>query len=117
MRVAPSARISPRSPHGSSLGLLIPLDEALTASGLEARTQLGRLIGVGEGPNHGPVKRPLRAQIDFVDLGLAATELAGELCLQRSEGRLGLGFAALRGHLDVTARPADGGAAGGGWRR
>src|SRR6476646_10878320 len=117
MRAPPSARISPRSPHGSSLGLLIPLDEALTASGLEARTQFGRLIGIGEGPDHGPVERPLRTQIDCVDLRLAAAELAGELCLQGSEGRLGLGFAALRGHLDIAARPAGGGAAGSRWRR
>ena len=117
MRVPPSARISPRPPHGSSFGLLIPLDEALPAGRLEARAQFCSLVGGGKGPDHGPVIRPLGAQIDFVDQRLSAAELAGELCLQGAEGRLGLGFAALRRHLDVAARPARAGAAGRGRRR
>src|SRR6185295_8199880 len=100
MRVPPSARISPRTSQGSSFGLLIPLDEALSAGGLEARAQLACLGGIGKGPNHGAVIGALGTQIDLTDRGWPTAKLIRELGLQAAECRLSLTLAALRGNLD-----------------
>src|SRR6478736_6913676 len=106
MRAPSSARISPRTSQGSSFGLLIPLDEALPAGCLEARAQLACLAGIGKGPNHGAVVSALGAQIGLLDRRLPTSELVRELGLQAAERRLSLTLAALRGNLDIAARPA-----------
>lgn len=106
MRVPPSARISPRTSQGSSFGLLIPLDEALPAGCLEARAQLACLAGIGKGPNHGAVIGALGAKVGLMDRGLPTAKLIWELGLKAAERRLSLTLAALRGDLNVIARPA-----------
>src|SRR6476620_5998400 len=105
MRAPPSVRISPRTSQGSSVGLLIPLDEALSAGCLEARAQLACLAGIGKGSNHGAVVGALGAQVGFVDRGLPTAKLVRELGLKAAERRLSLTLAALRRNLDVAARP------------
>ena len=95
MRAPPLARISPRTSQGSSFGLLIPLDEALSAGCLEARAQLACLAGIGKRSNHGAVIGALCAQIDLVDSGLPTAKLIRELGLQAAESRLSLTLAAL----------------------
>ena len=106
MRALPSARISPRTSQGSSFGLLIPLDEALSTGRLEARAQLACLASICKGANHGAVIGALGAQIDLMDSGLPTAKLIRELGLKATERRLSLTLAALRGDLDVIARPA-----------
>ncbi len=83
MRAPPSARISPRTSQGSSFGLLIPLDEALSAGSLEARAQLACLGGIGKGPNHGAIIGALGAQVDLMDRGLTTAKLVRELATGR----------------------------------
>jgi|SoimicMinimDraft_1059729.scaffolds.fasta_scaffold45245_1 hypothetical protein len=95
MRAPPLARISPRTSQGSSFGLLIPLDEALSAGCLEARAQLACLAAIGKRSNHGAVIGALGAQIDLVDSGLPTAKLIRELGLQAAESRLSLTLAAL----------------------
>ena len=106
MRAPPSARISPRTSQGSSFGLLILLDEALPAGCLEACAQLACLAGASKGPNHGTVIGAFGAQVRLMDRGLPTAQLVRELGLQAAERRLGLTLAALRGNLDIAARPA-----------
>src|SRR5450755_3181032 len=103
MRAPPSARISPRLPRGSSEGLLIPLDDALPAGRLEAAAQRTRVVGGGEGADHGAVIGALVAQLHFVDQRLAAAELGRVLGLQTAERGLRLGFATLRRQLHGIA--------------
>src|SRR4029079_7756862 len=105
MRAPPSARISPRTSQGSSFGLLIPLDEALSAGCLEARAQLACLAGIGKGAHHGAIEGPRGAQVAFVDRGLRPAKRVGELGLKAAERRLSFTLAALRRNLDVAARP------------
>ena len=95
MRVPPSARISPRTSQGSSFGLLIPLDEALSAGRLEARAQLACLAGIRKGPNHGAVIGAFGAQVDLADRGLSTAKLIRKLALKASKRRLSLTLAAL----------------------
>ena len=64
---------------------------------------VARLIGGGEGADHGAVIGALGAQIHFVDRRLPAAELVGVFGLQAAERGLRVGFAALRRHLHGIA--------------
>src|SRR5215467_8567295 len=77
----------------------VTLDTALTARGLEAAAQLVGLIGRRERPRHGAVINPFGAKIGASNDGVPVSEFAGELLLQRAQGRLRVGFAPLRRHL------------------
>src|SRR4029079_3020744 len=116
MRAPSSARISRHTSQGSSFGLLIPLDEALPAGCLEARAQLACLAGIGKGPNPGAGVSPLGSEMGLLNRTLPTSELVRELGLQAAERRLSLTLAALRGNLDIAARPAARCPRGGLWR-
>ena len=83
--------------------MLIPLDEALTAGRLKARTELPCLAGVSEGSDHRPVKSSLGSKVDLVDLRLTPSKLVRVLGLQAPEGGLSLGFTSLRRNLHEIA--------------
>src|SRR5215510_8816590 len=80
-------------------GRSVTLDNALTARGLEATAELVGLTGRRERPRHDAVISPLGAKIGASNDGCPVSESAGELLLQRAEGRLRVGFAPLRRNL------------------
>src|SRR5215831_9337587 len=81
-------------------GRSVTLDNALTARGLEATAELVGFTSRCERPHHDAVIDPLGAKIGASNDGRPVPELAGELLLQRAEGRLRVGFFALRRKLD-----------------
>src|SRR5262245_55285650 len=80
------------------------MDNALTTRSLEAAAELVGVTGRRERPGQGAVINSLGAKIGASNDGGPASELAGELLLQRAEGCLRVGFASLRRNLhDILA--------------
>src|SRR5262245_39721726 len=89
----------------------VPLDNALAARGLEPAAKLAGVAGRRERTHHGAIINPLGAKVGASNDGGPAAQLDRDLVLQRTEGRLRVGFAPLRGNLHyIVAR-------GGGGRR
>src|SRR5437867_8801974 len=101
-----SGPVKPRRLPQSSNARLpsVALDDALAARGLEPAAKLVGLAGRRERPHEGTIKDPLRAKVGASNDGGPPAELPGELFLQRTKGRLRVGFAPLRGNLhDIAA--------------
>ena len=83
---------------------LVALDNALTARGLEAAAELVGRAGRRKRPHHGAIINSLRAKIGALKDGGPTAQLTRELRLQRTKGRLRVGFAAARRNLhDIPA--------------
>jgi len=81
----------------------VTLDAALTARDLEAAAELVGLTGRCERAHHGAIINPFGAKIGALNDRGPAAELPGELRLQRTEGRLRVGFAPPRRNLHHVA--------------
>src|SRR5262245_49555844 len=96
----------------------VPLDNARAARGFEPAAKLAGVACRRERTHHGAIINPLRTEVGASNDGGPAAQLDWELVLQRTEGRLRVGFAPLRGNLhDIVARPGGGGRATGPWLR
>src|SRR5882724_3780590 len=112
MRACSSGPISPLMTKRSRKRRLVPLDDALSASRLQAAAELRRLIGGAERPHHGAVVDTFVAEIGALDHGAARSQYRRELALQRPIGGLGVGLVSLRGDLNQVSAAAPAGAGG-----
>jgi len=74
---------------------LIPMDDALAASSLERSAELNSLIACRERADHAAVVDPAAAKIGAAYDRRAPAENIRVAGLERSEGGLGIGLAAL----------------------
>src|SRR5438876_12400152 len=112
MRVCSSGPISPLTTEGPRKRRSIPLDDALTASRLQAAAELRRFVGRAERTYHRSVVDALVAEIGPLDQRAARSQYRRKLALQRPIGGLGVGLVSLRGNLDQISAAAPAGAGG-----
>src|ERR1700739_4010536 len=120
MRACSCAPISPLVAQGSRKRPLIPLDDALSASGLQAAAEVRGFVGRAERADHGTVVDPLVAEFGTLDHGTVRSQYRREFALQRPVGGLRIGLIPLRGDLNqvsTIACAASGRGFPGGFRR
>src|ERR1700686_3088010 len=105
MRGCSCGPISRLMRQGSRKWQLILLDDALSASRLQAAAELRRFIGGSERTDHGTVIDALVAEVGAFDQRASRSQHRRELALQRPVGGLGVGLVPLRGDLNQISPP------------